>query len=83
MKDHNKKFNHYLIEGDFKLVFDNNEDCKYIKSSMIDNRAFISWSNCLRDVISCLKQEGYHFNHIAEMDIITLAHKGDTTYDFY
>ena len=24
-----------------------------------------------------------HFNHIAEMDVITLAHKPDMTYDFY
>ena len=30
-----------------------------------------------------LNEEGYHFNHIAEIDIITLAHKSDMTYDFY
>ena len=24
MKDHNKKFNHYLLKGQFKLVFNNN-----------------------------------------------------------
>ena len=28
IKDHNKKFNHYLLKGDFKLVFDNSQDCK-------------------------------------------------------
>ena len=27
--------------------------------------------------------EGCDFSHIAEMDIITLAHKRDMTYDFY
>ena len=25
LKDHNKKFNHYLIKGEFKLVFNNNQ----------------------------------------------------------
>ena len=37
----------------------------------------------MREAINILKEEGYHFNHIAEMDIITLAHKRDMTYDFY
>ena len=46
---------------------------------MIDNGTFISWSNCLRKAINNLKEEGYHFNHIAEMDIITLAQKRDMT----
>ena len=26
-----------------------------------------------------VKKEGYHFDHIAEMDIISLAHKRDMT----
>ena len=50
---------------------------------MIDNRTFISWSNYLRDAINNIKEEGYHFNYIAEMDIITLAHKRDMTYEFF
>ena len=48
----------------------------------IDNRTYISWSNYLREAINKLKEEGYHFNHIAEMDIMTIAHKRDMTYDF-
>ena len=82
MINHNKKFNHYLLKGEFKSVYNNNKDCKYIITGMIDNKTFISWSNYLRDAINNLK-EGYHFNHIAEMDIITLAHKRDMTYDLY
>ena len=50
---------------------------------MNDNRKFISWSNYLREAINILKEEGYDFNHLAEMDIILLAHKRDMTYDFY
>ena len=52
-------------------------------TGMIDNRSFIPWSNYLREAIDCLKTEGYHFNYIAEMDIITLARKRDMTYHFY
>ena len=50
---------------------------------MIDNRTFISRSNYLTEAIIILKEDGYHFNHIAEMDIITLSHKRYMTYDFY
>ena len=42
LKDHNKKFNHYLLTGEFKLDFNNNQDCKYVLTGMIDNRTFIS-----------------------------------------
>ena len=45
---------------------------------MIDFTTKVFWSNYIRDMI-----EGCDFSHIAEMDIITLAHKRDMTYDFY
>ena len=77
MKDYNKKDIHYFLKGQFKLVF-NNQDCKYLMTDMIDNTTKVSWSNYIREVI-----EGYDFSHIAEMDIITLAHKRDMAYDFY
>ena len=83
MKDHNKKFNHYLLKGELKLVFNNNQDCKYIMTGMIDNRTFIPWSNYLRDGINNSKEEGYYFDHIAETNIISLAQKRDMTYNFY
>ena len=82
MKAHNKKFNQYLLKGQFKLVF-NNQDCKYLMTDMINNTTNITWSNYLREAIDSLKEEAYHFNHIAEMDFITLAHKHDMTLDFY
>ena len=50
---------------------------------MFNNTTNISWSNYLREAIDILKEEGYDFNYIAEMDFITLAHKRDMTYDFY
>ena len=71
------------MEGQFKLVFNGNQDCKYLITAMIDNTTNISWSNYLRVAIINLKEEGYHFNHIAELDIITHAHKREMTYDFF
>ena len=82
VKDYNKKYNHYFLKGQFKLVF-NNKNCKYLTTDMSHNTINISWSNYLRGIISNLKEEGYDFSHIAEMDIITLAKTRDMTYDFY
>ena len=83
LKDLYKKFNQYFLKGQFKLIFNNNQDCKYLKTGMIDNKMSISWSIYLRDAINNLNEEGYDFNEIAEMDMITLAHKRDMTYGFY
>ena len=77
MKDYNKKYIHYFLKGQFKLFF-NDQDCKYLRTDMIDNTTNVSWSNYIREAI-----EGYGFSHRAEMNIITLAHKRDMTYDFY
>ena len=71
------------MKGQFKLVFNNNQDCKHLMTDMINNTTNISWSKDLREATDSLKEEGYHFNHIAEMDIITFAHKRDIIYDFY
>ena len=47
-------------------------------TDMLHNTINISYSNYIREAI-----EGCDFSHIAEMDIITLAHKRDMTYDHY
>ena len=77
MKEYNKTFTQYLLKGQFKLI-SNNQDCKYLMTDMINNTTNVSWSNYIRETI-----EGYDFSHIAEMDIVTLAHKRDMTYDHY
>ena len=77
MKDYNKKFTQYFLKVQFKFIF-NNQDCKYLMTDMIHNTTNISCSNYIREAI-----EGYDFSHIAEMNIISLAHKRDMTYDFY
>ena len=45
MKDHNKKFHHYLSKSQFKLVCQKNEDIT----------TNTSWSNYLRETIDSLK----------------------------
>ena len=77
IKDYNKKYTHYLSKGQLKLIF-NDQDCKYLITDMINNTINISWSNYIREAI-----EGFDFSHIGEMDIITLAHKRDITYEYY
>ena len=77
VKDYNKKYTQYFFKVQFKLIF-NNQDCKYLLTDMIHNTTNISCSNYIRETI-----EECDFSHIAEMDIITLAHKRDMTYDFY
>ena len=77
LKDYNKKYIHYSLKGQFKLVF-NDQDCIYLMTDMIDNTTNVSWSNYIREAI-----EECDFSHIAEMNIITLAHKRDMTYDHY
>ena len=77
MKDYIKKFTQYLLKGQFKLVF-NNQNCKYLMTDMINNTTNVSWLNYIRETI-----EGCDFSHIAEMDIVSLAHKRDMGYDFY
>ena len=43
----------------------------------------IPWKTFLEKVIDEFKDKGYSFYHIAEMQIITIAHKKYMTNDFY
>ena len=43
----------------------------------------ISWQNFLERVIDDFKIKRYTFNHMAEMNFITIANKMDISYDFY
>ena len=43
----------------------------------------ISWKTFLEKVIDDFEDRVYTFNHIAEMHIITIAHKNHKIYDFY
>ena len=81
--EHNKKFDYYPVECQFKLNFNDNQYCPYVTSKLSDNKTMTSWSNFLEKIISDFKDEGYDFNHIAKMQFITIANKLDISYDFY
>ena len=42
-----------------------------------------SWEKFMENVIKDFKNKGYNFNHIAKMNIITIANQMDMSYDFY
>ena len=54
VKDYNKKYIHYFLKGQFKIVF-NDQDCKYLMTDMIVNTTNVSWSNYIREAI-----DGYY-----------------------
>ena len=81
--EHNKTIDYYLKKCEFKLVFNDCEVSPYVTSKLFDNKTMISWRIFLKKVIDDFKDKGSTFNHIAEMHIITIAHKRDMTFGFY
>ena len=41
------------------------------------------WQKFLENAIDDLKNKGYNFNHLAEINIITIVNKMDMSHDFY
>ena len=78
-----KEYDYYLIKCHVKLVFNDNQNGTYVKSNFFDNKTRISWLKFPEEVIDDFKNKGYNFNQIEEMNIITIAAKMDTSYDFY
>ena len=54
-----------------------------MKSSLFDNKTMLAWKSFFRKVNDDFNNEGYNFNHIEEMNFITIANKLDMSYDFY
>ena len=52
-------------------------------SKLSDNKTTIPWKNFLETVIDDFKDKGYTFHHIAEMLIITIAHKMDIKHNMH
>ena len=65
------------------LVFNDYENCPFIKSKLSDNKSLHSREKFIENVIKDFKSKGYNFNHIAEMNFITIGNKMDMSYDFY
>ena len=80
---HKKEYDYYLIRCHFNLVFNDNQYSEYIKSNFFDSKTMISWQKFLEKVIDDFGSKGYNFNHIEEMNIITIGNKLDMSYDLY
>ena len=80
--EHNKNDDYYLIKCSFQLVFNDKQYCPYDTSELYSKKIMCSWYKFLENVISKFKDKGYNLNHIAEMNIITIANKLDMSYDF-
>ena len=81
--EHNKNYEYYLLKCEFKLVFKGNQYCPYVLSELYSNRTMCYRYTFLENVFSDFKDKGDSFNHIAEMNIITIVNKLDISYDFY
>ena len=77
-----KEYDYYLIKCHFKLVFNDYHYSEYVKSNLFDNKTMISRQNFLK-VNDDFKNKGHNFNHIEEMNNITIANKMDMSYGFY
>ena len=71
------------MKCEFILLFDNYHFYPYVTSKLSDNKTMVCWKTSLEKVIGDFKVEGYTFNHIAEMHIVTIASKTGLLYDFY
>ena len=52
-------------------------------SELYSIKTMCFWYRFLEQVIKDFKDEGYIFNHIAEINIITTVNKRGMSYDFY
>ena len=54
---HNKDYEYYRIKCLFKLLFNDNQYSRYVKSNFIDDETMISWQNFLEKVIDDFKRK--------------------------
>ena len=71
----NEQYDHYLKKCHFKLVFIDKQNSTYVKSNLFDIKTMISWKNYLENVIDVFGKRGYKFNHIEELNVITISKK--------
>ena len=61
MTEHNRKFDHYFVKGEFELVFNINQDYKDLITALIDNKSFVLWLKDSGESIDDLKKERFNF----------------------
>ena len=70
------------MKSEFNLICNDNQNCPYVTSELYSNKTMCSRYNFLKNVINDFRDKVYNFNHIAEMNIITIANKLDMSYDY-
>ena len=83
IKEYNYRFEYYLVKCEFKLCCFNKESYGTARSNLTDNKTMVSWKFFAENKINNLKNDGFDFSHISEMNIIIVCNKMDMTYDFY
>ena len=78
-----KNYDYYPNKCQFDLDFNDNQYRSYVTFKLFDNKKMISWSKFLEKIISDFKEKADKFNHIAEMNTMTIANKMDMSNDFY
>ena len=83
IKEYNIMYEYYLARCEFKLCFLNMESYGIARSGLINNKLMVSWKTFIENKISYIKNDGFNFSHISQMNIIKVCNKMDMTYDFY
>ena len=71
--EQNKIYEHFLIKCEFKLVVNDNQYCPSVMSELYSNKTMCFWYKLQENVINDFKDEGYSFNHLEEMNSITIV----------
>ena len=83
IKEYDSKNEFYLVRCQFKLCFFDKEDYGIASSELTDNKTKFSLKIFVENAVNNLKNEGFDFSHISQMNIIIVCNKMDMTYDFY
>ena len=70
IKEYNSEYEYYLVRCVLKLCFINKESYGIARSNLTDNKAMVSWKTFEEIKTKNLKNDGFDFSHICEMNII-------------
>ena len=74
---YNTKYECYLVRCEFKLCFINKESFGIARSNLTDNETMVSWKIFVGNKINNLKDDGFDFSHISQMNIIIVCNRMD------
>ena len=69
--EHKQEHDYYLMRCEFKLFFNDNQHCPHLTSELYINKTLCYWYKILENVIRDIKDKGYNFIHIAEINFTT------------